>query len=279
MRPRDVARVIAPSDAGVPSAGAPYGPLPNTARAATSRASRAANPPQNHGRGHPMPREFHLFGLGNALVDIFLEVSDAELASLGFEKGSMRLVERDEQRQLLERFRGHEPRLVSGGSVGPEQAPILLATAVAIIATIAQIGYLLARGRKVDGMLWVSLAIIVVFGGATIYFHNEAFIKWKPTVLYWVFAVVLLGAQLLMNKNLIRMMMKGQVELPDPIWTRLNLAWAAFFAAMGVINLYIAFNFATSTWVNFKLFGFMGLMIAFVVAQTMFLSKYIKDPG
>jgi intracellular septation protein len=169
--------------------------------------------------------------------------------------------------------------LVSGGSVGPEQAPILLATAVAIIATIAQIGYLLARGRKVDGMLWVSLAIIVVFGGATIYFHNEAFIKWKPTVLYWVFAVVLIGAQLLMNKNLIRMMMKGQIDLPDPIWTRLNMAWAAFFAAMGVINLYIAFNFATSTWVNFKLFGFMGLMIAFVVGQTMFLSKYIKDPG
>nr|WP_314623419.1 septation protein A [uncultured Noviherbaspirillum sp.] len=169
--------------------------------------------------------------------------------------------------------------LVSGGSVGPEQAPILLATAVAIIATIAQIGYLLARGRKVDGMLWVSLAIIVVFGGATIYFHNEAFIKWKPTVLYWVFAVVLVGAQLLMNKNLIRMMMKGQVDLPDPVWTRLNMAWAAFFAAMGVINLYIAHNFSTSTWVNFKLFGFTGLMIAFVVAQTMFLSKYIKDPG
>jgi intracellular septation protein len=169
--------------------------------------------------------------------------------------------------------------LVSGGSVGPEQAPILLATAVAIIATIAQIGYLLARGRKVDGMLWVSLAIIVVFGGATIYFHNEAFIKWKPTVLYWVFAVVLVGAQLLMNKNLIRMMMKGQVDLPDPVWTRLNMAWAAFFAAMGVINLYIAFNFSTSTWVNFKLFGFTGLMIAFVVGQTMFLSKYIKDPG
>ena len=169
--------------------------------------------------------------------------------------------------------------LVSGGSVGPEQAPILLATAVAILATIAQIGYLLARGRKVDGMLWVSLAIIVVFGGATIYFHNEAFIKWKPTVLYWVFATVLVGAQLLMNKNLIRLMMKAQIDLPDPVWTRLNLAWAAFFAAMGLINLYIAFNFSTSIWVNFKLFGFMGLMIAFVVAQTMFLSKYIKDPG
>lgn len=169
--------------------------------------------------------------------------------------------------------------LVSGGSVGPEQAPILLATAVAIIATVAQIAYLLVRGRKVDAMLWVSLAIIVVFGGATIYFHNEAFIKWKPTVLYWVFAIVLVGAQFLMGKNLIRLMMKAQVDLPDPVWTRLNLAWAAFFAVMGVINLYIAFNFPTSTWVNFKLFGFMGLMIAFVVAQTMFLSKYIKDAG
>lgn len=169
--------------------------------------------------------------------------------------------------------------LVSGGSVGPEQAPILLATAVAIVATIAQIAYLLIRGRKVDGMLWVSLAIIVVFGGATIYFHNEAFIKWKPTVLYWVFAVVLIGAQVTMGKNLIRMMMKAQIDLPDPVWTRLNLAWAGFFAAMGALNLYIAFNFPTAVWVNFKLFGFMGLMIAFVVAQTMFLSKYIKDPG
>ena len=169
--------------------------------------------------------------------------------------------------------------LVSGGNVGPEQAPILLATAVAIIATIAQIVYLLVRGKKVDAMLWVSLAIIVVFGGATIYFHNEAFIKWKPTVLYWVFAIVLVGAQLFMNKNLIRLMMKAQIDLPDAVWTRLNMAWAAFFAAMGVINLYIAFNFPTSTWVNFKLFGFMGLMIAFVVAQTMFLSKYIKDAG
>jgi len=169
--------------------------------------------------------------------------------------------------------------LVSGGSVGLEQAPILLATAVAIVATMAQITYLLLRGRKVDGMLWISLAIIVVFGGATIYFHNETFIKWKPTVLYWVFAVVLIGAQITMGKNLIRLMMKAQIDLPDPVWTRLNLAWAGFFAAMGALNLYIAYNFPTSVWVNFKLFGFMGLMIAFVIAQTMFLSKYIKDPG
>ena len=169
--------------------------------------------------------------------------------------------------------------LIAGGDFPAAQSPIMLATAVGIIATVLQIVYLIVRGRKVDGMLWVSLAIIVVFGGATIYFHNEAFIKWKPTVLYWVFAVVLIGAQLTMGKNLIRLMMKAQIDLPDPVWTRLNLAWAGFFAAMGALNLYIAFNFPTSVWVNFKLFGFMGLMIAFVVAQTMFLSKYIKDPG
>jgi intracellular septation protein len=167
--------------------------------------------------------------------------------------------------------------LVSGGSVGPEQAPILLATAVAIVATVAQILYLLARRRKVDAMLWVSLAIIVVFGGATIYFHNDTFIKWKPTVLYWVFAVTLAGAQLLMRKNPIRMMMGHQVELPDAVWDKLNLAWAGFFAAMGALNLYVAFNFSTSAWVNFKMFGSIGLMIAFVIAQSMVLSKYMKD--
>jgi intracellular septation protein len=167
--------------------------------------------------------------------------------------------------------------LVSGGSVGPEQAPILLATAVAIVATVAQILYLLARRRKVDAMLWVSLAIIVIFGGATIYFHNDTFIKWKPTVLYWVFALALAGAQLTMRKNPIRMMMGHQIELPDAVWDRLNLAWAGFFAAMGALNLYVAFNFSTSAWVNFKMFGSIGLMIAFVLAQSMVLSKYMKD--
>lgn len=166
---------------------------------------------------------------------------------------------------------------VSGGAVTAAQAPILLATAVAIIATIGQIGYLLARRKKVDPMLWVSLAIIGFFGGATIYFHNETFIKWKPTVLYWCFAVALLVSQTVLKKNLIRSMMAKQIALPDPVWDRLNLAWATFFAAMGLINLYVAFNFTTASWVNFKLFGFTGLMIGFIVFQSLFLSKYLKD--
>lgn len=169
--------------------------------------------------------------------------------------------------------------IVSGGVAALDQAPIMLATAVAILATLGQIGYLLLRRKKVDGMLWVSLAIITVFGGATIYFHNETFIKWKPTVLYWFFGAALLISQALFKKNLIRLMMEKQIMLPDPLWQRLNLVWAGFFAAMGVLNLYVAYSFSTAIWVNFKLFGFTGLMFAFIIAQSMFLSKHIKDPS
>ncbi|MGE5621931.1 MAG: septation protein A [Bacillota bacterium] len=167
--------------------------------------------------------------------------------------------------------------LVSGGTASAAQAPIMLATALAILATFAQIAYLLLRKRKVDGMLWVSLAIITLFGGATIYFHNETFIKWKPTVLYWCFGAALLVSQAMFGKNLIRLMMEKQIALPDPIWQRLSLTWAAFFGAMGLINLYVAYNFSTAAWVNFKLFGFTGLMFAFIIGQSVFLSKYVKD--
>jgi len=168
--------------------------------------------------------------------------------------------------------------LVADGEITAKQAPILLATAVAILATLGQVLWLLLRRRHVDTMLWVSLVIIVVFGGATIYFHDEMFIKWKPTVLYWCFALALLGAQLLMRKNLIRSLMGQQMSLPDPVWDKLNLAWSAFFAAMGALNLYIAFNFPLELWVNFKMFGFIALMIAFVIGQTVYLSRYLKEP-
>lgn len=167
--------------------------------------------------------------------------------------------------------------LVSGGAVTAGQAPILLATAVAILATFGQIGYLLARRKKIDPMLWVSLAIIAIFGGATIYLNNELFIKWKPTVLYWFFATALLFSQIVLRKNLIRAMMGKQLTLPDPVWDRLNLAWVAFFVSMGLLNLYVAFSFETGTWVNFKLFGATGLMFAFIIGQSLMLSKYLKD--
>ncbi|MEK7439092.1 MAG: septation protein A [Pseudomonadota bacterium] len=154
---------------------------------------------------------------------------------------------------------------------------IYVATAVAIAASFAQIGWLWLRGRKIDAMLWVSLAIIVVFGSATLLLHDETFIKWKPTVLYWLFASVLSVSALVFHKNLMRAMLGEKIQLPDLAWSKLNFSWVGFFAGMGVLNLYVAFNFPTDTWVNFKLFGGMGLMLAFVIAQSLFLAKYVEQ--
>jgi intracellular septation protein len=164
-----------------------------------------------------------------------------------------------------------------GGAVASAQAPILLATVVAIVATFGQIGWLMLRGRKVDTMLWVSLGIIVVFGGATLLLRDETFIKWKPTVLYWLFGLTLLVSSVAFHKNLIRTLMEQQVKLPEPVWGQLNAAWIVFFTFMGFANLFVAFSFSTDTWVNFKLFGGMGLMFAFVIGQSMFLAKYIEE--
>jgi intracellular septation protein len=167
--------------------------------------------------------------------------------------------------------------LVAGGVVGQSEAPVLLATVVVVLATLAQVAFLLARGRKVDTMLWVSLVLVVVLGGLTVWFHSETFIKWKPTLLYWVMASAFLLAPLLFGKNLLRTLLGEQLQLPDPIWARLNWAWIGFFSVMGALNLWVAFNFATDTWVNFKLFGAMGLMFVFVIAQGLFISKYLPE--
>jgi len=158
-------------------------------------------------------------------------------------------------------------------------ADIYVATGVAIAATFAQVAWLRLRGRRVDAMLWASLAIIVVFGGATLLLRDETFIKWKPTVLYWLFALVLSGSMLLFRRNLLRALLKAQIVLPDPVWARLNWSWTGFFAFMGAANLYVAYSFSTEFWVNFKLFGGVGLMLAFVVAQAFFLSKYVEQEG
>ena len=155
------------------------------------------------------------------------------------------------------------------------------ATAVAIVASFAQIGWVWLKHRKIEPMLWVSLAVITVFGGATLLLQNETFIKWKPTVLYWLFAASLAIASLFFKKNLIRAMMEKTVSLPEPVWGNLLLSWIGFFAFMGVLNLYVAYTYSTDTWVNFKLFGGMGLMIVFMLGQALMLSKHIQDdkPG
>ena len=155
-------------------------------------------------------------------------------------------------------------------------ADIYVATGVAIAATFVQVGWLKLRGRRVEPMLWASLAIIAVFGGATLVLQDETFIKWKPTVLYWLFGAVLAGA-LVFRRNLIRVMLSEQVQLPDPVWSRLNWSWIGFFAFMGALNLYVAYNYSTDTWVNFKLFGGMGLMLAFVIAQSVYLARHMEQ--
>ena len=154
---------------------------------------------------------------------------------------------------------------------------IFVATAVAMGATVAQIAWVWMRHRKVDPMLWVSFAVIGVFGSATLLLHDKTFIQWKPTVLYWLFAVALAVAQLAFAKNLIRAMMGAQLQLPGPVWTRLLWSWVGFFAVMGVVNLYVAFNYSEDLWVNFKLFGGMGLMFAFVIGQALFLARHIEE--
>jgi intracellular septation protein len=167
--------------------------------------------------------------------------------------------------------------LVAGGRVPPAQAPILLATAAAILASFAQIGWLSARGRKIEPMLWISVAVIAIFGGATIWLHDETFIKWKPSVLYWLFAGALLAGRYLWRRNLVKTLLAAQIDVPDPVWERLLSAWVAFFAAMGVVNLAVAYSVSTEAWVNFKLFGLFGLTLAFMLVIGIYLSRHIKE--
>jgi len=165
----------------------------------------------------------------------------------------------------------------TGLNVAPAMAPILIATVVVIVATLAQVAWVHFKHGKVDKMLWFSLALVVAFGGMTLAFQNEAFIKWKPTVLYWGFAAGIGITALLFKKNAIRAALGEQITLPEPIWSRLNFSWLGFFVLMGVLNLYVAYSFSTDIWVDFKLFGGMGLMFLFVIAQGLYLSKYMEE--
>ncbi|KAF0200903.1 MAG: intracellular septation [Gallionellaceae bacterium] len=154
---------------------------------------------------------------------------------------------------------------------------VYAATASAIAATFAQVAWVKYRHGKVDTMLWVSLGIIVVFGGATLFLHDETFIKWKPTVLYWFFASALLSSRALFGKNIMRELLQEKMPLPDPVWQQLNLAWAGFFAVLGIVNLYVAFNYSLDAWVNFKLFGATSMMLVFILLQAAMLAKYVEE--
>ena len=154
---------------------------------------------------------------------------------------------------------------------------IYAATVVAIVTTVLQIAWRWRTRGHVEPMQWVSLGVIVVFGGATLLTQDEMFIKCKPTALYWLMSGALWVGHWVFKRNFLRQLLNAQMALPDTVWQGLLHSWAAFFAVMGALNLWVAFHFDTDTWVNFKLFGGIGLMLVFVVLQGLFLSRHIQE--
>ena len=166
--------------------------------------------------------------------------------------------------------------LVSGGVVGVNEGPVLLATLVVIVATMAQVAWMLARGQKVHAMLWVSLALVTVLGAATVWFHNETFIKWKPSALYWAMGLAFWVSQAFLGKSLPQKLMGSEIDLPASVWRRLGFAWIAFFGLMGLANLYVAYSYSISTWASFKVFGLTGLLLVFALGQGLYVARHIK---
>ena len=160
-------------------------------------------------------------------------------------------------------------------SVKPDLVPIMLATVVVIVASLLQIIWVKMRHGNVDKTLWFSAGLVTVLGSMTLYFQNADFIKWKPTILYWAFFVTLIASEFIFKNNIIKRMVGKEMHLPEVIWKKLNYAWAVFFLGLGCLNLYVAFHYSTDTWASFKLFGTMGLMIVFVIVQSLVLNQYI----
>ena len=153
---------------------------------------------------------------------------------------------------------------------------IFVATSVAIVATLVQLGWMRYRTGRTEPMQWLSLGVIVVFGGATLVAQDETFIKWKPTVLYWAMGGALAIGQVFFRRNWLQSLMKSQMALPDHAWRVMLWSWCGFFAVMGLLNIWVAYRFDTDTWVNFKLFGGMGLMLVFVLLQAVYLGRFMQ---
>ncbi len=156
-------------------------------------------------------------------------------------------------------------------------ADIYVATAVLIVVTLAQVGWTWLRQRRVEKLPLFTAGLVLVLGSATLIFHDPIFVKWKPTVVNWLFSFAFLGSCFIGKKTLLERMISNQLELPTPIWVKLTFAWATFFFTLGVVNLYVAFTFDENTWVNFKLFGMLGLTLIFVLAQAAYMSHHLKN--
>ncbi|HHT01060.1 MAG TPA: septation protein A [Thiomicrospira sp.] len=154
---------------------------------------------------------------------------------------------------------------------------IYTATAVIIVASVVQVGYIYLKHKRVEKMHVITLLLILVLGGLTLILQDEDFIKWKPTIVNWGFALVFLGSHYIGQKPIVERMMSQAISLPAPIWIRLSWLWIVFFIVSGITNLYVAFNYDTDTWVDFKLFGLMGMTIVFILIQGIYISRYIQE--
>ena len=156
------------------------------------------------------------------------------------------------------------------------QRGIMVATVVIIVATAFQVAYMRLRHGRIERLHLVTLVLVVVLGGLTLALADERFIKWKTTLVNWAFALVFLGSQFIGSKPIVRRLMESRVTLTDAAWTRLNLGWTGFFTALGAANLYVAFNFSTEVWVDFKFYGVIGLTLIFIVGQTAWLMRQLQ---
>jgi intracellular septation protein len=158
---------------------------------------------------------------------------------------------------------------------------IYFATVVLIVTLFAQSAILWIQTRKPPKMQLAAAILALVLGGITLAVHDPIFIKIKPTALYGLFAAVLVGSQFVGDRPVIQRLLESSIRLPAPVWQRLNLLWAGFFVFCGVLNLYVAYHYSDKTWVNFKLFGMLGLTLVFVLLQSLYLARHIESekPG
>ncbi|MBY4677566.1 septation protein A [Marinobacterium arenosum] len=154
---------------------------------------------------------------------------------------------------------------------------IIIATAVLIPATLAQMAYTWFRTHKIETMQLVTLVLVVLMGGATVLFQDKTFIQWKPSVVNWLFGLAFLGSQFIGQKTVVERLMGSALSLPAMIWRRLNLAWVLFFTAMGFANIAVVYTMSEEAWVNFKLFGMLGLTLIFIIGQGLYLSRHLPS--
>jgi intracellular septation protein len=154
-------------------------------------------------------------------------------------------------------------------------ADIYWATGSLIIMSALHVLFFIVQRKPVPQKAWIFLGLIAVFGGLTIYLQDDTFLKWKVTIINGIFAAALVISQYVFKKNIIKQFLGEALNLPEKIWSNLNLSWAAFFAFCAILNWYVAFNFEQETWVNFKVFGLTGLMLVFSVSSIFALYKYL----